>query len=662
MLKKIFNLLPVLIFSILPLFADDEPIRAKEVVISATRTVMEVLDAPGHVTIISKEDIQDMNAKNIADVLHSQAGIKINNYGGEGAQKTLSMRGSASAQVLVLLNGVRLNDSRQGGANLINIPIDNIEKIEIVRGGTSALYGSDAVGGVINIITKKEADNKLRVKVENGSYIPQKSVKVLEGPVEEEIDAQAKDLFDTQKVSVQYSRKVKNIDVVTSGSFTRANNEYIWNDDEFIDDQRRRVNTDFIGGDLYSGVSIPFETGGLDVTGVFAYNDAGAPGSIDPDPLNYYFSTDADQQNTSLTGNIHYYTPIFFSDFLSFDSKLFYKYSKLEFQNPTSIQNPTSSIESSHTLHTVGFDFVQEVSSFDLLSLIYGGNILYDTVESTEISTKERVSGGIFVEVPLYFFPLLTFTPVVRYDLYSDFPNSLNFKLSGVYNLSDDTSIKASVSKSYRAPTFNDLFWPNDGFSEGNPDLDPETGYAAEVGISMMKERFEVDGFAFTRYVIDGIDWADTGPFWQPSNVGKAIYPGAEINGNFHFLHNFSFALNYSFIYSFILEGSTVDYDLSDDKRVRNVPVHQMGAAIEYRDKRNTGRLEAEYMGKRYTDEENTDEVDSFVVLNAHYQRKLSDHFTMFVSGENILNTVYEVMDGYVMPSLFIRTGLEASF
>jgi outer membrane cobalamin receptor len=548
-------------------------------------------------------------------------------------------------------------------ANLVNIPIDNIEKIEIVRGGTSALYGSDAVGGVINIITKKEADNKIKVKVENGSYIPQKSVKLLEGPVglvEENEEAQAINLFDTQKISVQYSRKVKNIDVVTSGSFTRAKNAYIWNDDEIIDDQRKRVNSELIGGDLYTGVSIPFETGGLDVTGVFAYNDTGAPGSVDP--LDPKFSTDADQQNTSFTGNIHFYTPLFFSDFLSFDSKLFYKYSKLEFQNPLSFQNPTS-IDSSHTLHTVGLDYVQEVSSFDLLSLIYGGSILYDEVKSTDISSRERVSGGIFVEVPLYFFPLVTLTPVVRYDLYSDFQNSLNFKLSGVYNLSDDTSIKASVSKSYRAPTLNDLYWPNDGFSEGNPDLDPETGYAAEVGISMMKERFKVDAFAFTRYVIDGIDWAETAPFfWQPSNVGKAIYPGAEINGNFHFIPRLSLILNYTFIYSFVLEGSTVDYDISDDKRALNVPVHQLGAAIEYRDKKNLTRLEAEYMGKRYADEENTDEIDSFVVLNAHYQRKLSDHFTMFVSGENIFNTVYEVIDGYVMPSLFIRTGLEASY
>ena len=659
MLKKIFLVLLTLFVPFSLLFAEDSVVKAEQVVITATRTETEILDVPGHVTVITEEDIKKMGAKNISDILTRQAGIKINNYGAAGAQKSISMRGSSSAQVLILINGVRLNDSRQGGADLATIPLDNIEKIEVVRGGTSALYGADAVGGIINIITKKEAENKLTIKVENGSYIPQKSVKVSEGPVEEDVDAQIADIFDTQKVSVQYSRKINDLNIVTAGSFTRANNEFVWNDTEFINDKRKRINADLLGGDLYAGVSFPLRTGQFDITGIFAYNNVGTPGEIDPklDPfMGYVFSTDARQQNTSFNGIIHYYTGDFFSEVLSFDTKVFYKYSKLDFEDPPGPK-------SSHTLNTAGLDIVQELSSFDLFSLIYGGNFLYDTVESTEIEKQDRISVGLFLEAPLYLLPQLTITPVVRYDSYSNFPNSLNFKLSGVYNLSNETSIKASVSKSYRAPTFNDLFWPEDAWSKGNPDLVPETGYSCEAGLSTIKDRFQFDIYAFTRYMIDNIEWAETSPFfYEPSNIGTSLYPGAEINVSFNFFNHFRVTADYTFIYSFVLDGTYGDYKISDDKRIKNVAVNSFDAGIEYKDPKNLARLGAEFMGKRYADEANTNELESYILLNTLYQRKISDVFTMFVSVDNILNNAYEVLDKYIMPPFFLRTGIEASF
>jgi len=623
--------------------------RMKEIVITATRSETEILDAPAHVTVISEEEIKQSGARDLSDILNRQAGIYIHDNGPFGAQKSISIRGSESAQVLLLLNGIRLNDSRQGGINLANIPVDSIEKIEIVRGGTSALYGSDAVGGVINIITKKEADNKLVIKVENGSYIPQKAVKVTEGPVEEEVEAQISDLFDTQIVNIQYSRKVKDVNVVTAGSFTRADNAFIWEDATY--GKRKRINADFIGGDVYAGVMFPFQNGQLDVAGTFVYNDVGAPGEADP--ASFYFSTDANQQNTSIITHVRYNTAELFSEYLSFDAKIFYKYSRLDFEDP-----PT--LKSSHTLNTVGIDAVQELSSFDFFSLVYGGNILYDTVDSTEIEKEKRFSGGIFLETPLYFFPRFTITPALRYDLYSDFPNSVNFKLSGVYNLSRFTSLKASVAKSYRAPTFNDLYWPEDPWSKGNPDLDPETGYSLEIGISTIRDTLRLDVYGFARYMIDNINWAPgAGGKWTPTNIGSSFYPGIELNGDLNILKNVWLNGSYTFIYSYLLETTFAEYTVSDDKRVPYTPVHSITAGVEYRDGVNLARFEGEFVGKQYEDEANTLVIDSYLVLNAHFRRVLTDKLSLLLSINNILNKSYETVYDYIMPSLFIRTGIE---
>ena len=96
----------------------------------------------------------------------------MNDYGAEGATKSVSIRGSTSSQVLVLLDGIRLNSSRDGGVDLSSIPMEIIDHIEIVRGGESSLYGSSAIGGVINIVTKKAEKPSISLSVTNGSYIP----------------------------------------------------------------------------------------------------------------------------------------------------------------------------------------------------------------------------------------------------------------------------------------------------------------------------------------------------------------------------------------------------------------------------------------------------------------------------------------------------------
>jgi outer membrane cobalamin receptor len=598
-----------------------------------------------------------MGAKSITDIIAVQTGSTIRNYGPEGAKKNVTIRGTSQQGVLVLIDGVRMNDSSAGGMDLSIIPLHHVEKIEIIRGGTSALYGADAVGGVINIITKKEADNKLKIRFENGSYIPRRSVKVSEGDVEDPLKADYLDLVDTQKISIQYSREAGPVDIVTSGSFVRANNAYVWKDTEYIDDYRKRVNADMLGGDVFAGLSIPFGSSKLAINGLFSYGNKGAPGSISP----FFLSTDASQTDIFANGTIHYRNEEFFSDFIIFDVKANYRHSQLFYENP----DASSPIDDRHKVRSFGIDLAQEIIYFDYFSLVYGFNFNYDTSDSTTTGKKERLTGGVFVESPIYLAPRFTLTPVARYDYYSDFPNNFNFKLGGVFNISETTSFKTSVAKSYRAPTLNDLYWPYiaaDG-TEGNPDLKPETAYNAEAGITGIHERLTYDIYAFTRYMTDEIRWhPGSDSVWRPKNIGETLYPGIEAGGRINVISNLWFNAGYTFIYSFVFKDTSVDYDIKDNKRALHVPVHTVDAGIEWRDLKNTAGLNAQVESKRYTKIDNSDSVDGYIVLNAHYDRYLTDNLTLLLTAKNLLNSSYQTLNDYPMPPLFIMAGIEAVF
>jgi outer membrane cobalamin receptor len=628
----------------------DTELEMKEIVVTATRTEEEVLSAPGHVTVLSEEEISRSGARNMADLLTSQSGIKINDYGAEGSLKSISIRGSALEQVLILVNGVRINDSRQGGVDLAQIPLDNIEKIEIVRGGFSTLYGADAVAGVINIITKKSADGQFKLKVENGAYIPRAAIEVSEGPTETAVDANWLDLVDTQKVGLTFSGSIGEIDLVTTGRFTRAANAFVWNDTEYIDDYRRRINADLLGGGGYVSVTAPLDSGTFGANASLNYQEAGAPRSLT------FLSTTTRQKDLNALAQVFLKSDSFVSDLLSLDAKAFYKFSRVKYQDPID--------PGDHKLHAFGLDATQELLILDFLSVVYGGNLLVDFVDSNIIDNQNRVSGGLFLEVPLYPMPQLSIIPVVRYDLYSDFPDSLNFKLSTVYVFGDTLAVKLSGGSSYRAPMFNDLYWPDLGWAVGNPDLKPEKGYYGEAGATIAAQRVTLGAFGFARYMVDAIQWVDLDPDpliyrGQPSNIGEIFYPGFEINGEVNLASNLWLNGAYTFLYSFVLEGASASYSFADDKRAPYTPIHTVDAAIEYRGDKVEAGVSGEYVGTLYTDDANTTEQDAYFVLNATVRYRVSELLTVQAAVDNLLNSTYEVLPGYIAPPISFWLGAE---
>ena len=152
--------------------ATEEGVQLKEMVVTATRTEKEQQDVTQSVTVITAEDIKKSGATTAAAVIERTSGVEVNDYGARGSLNNISIRGANYQQVLVLLDGRRMNSASAGGFDMSNLPVlvDDIDRIEIVRGPSSALYGSDAVGGVVNIITKKTTTAETSITGEAGSH------------------------------------------------------------------------------------------------------------------------------------------------------------------------------------------------------------------------------------------------------------------------------------------------------------------------------------------------------------------------------------------------------------------------------------------------------------------------------------------------------------
>ncbi len=174
-MQRIILLTLVVLFSLTPLAAaGDDTIQVGEVVVTATRYEEMLSSIPANVTVITEEDINNSTAQNIPDLLRTEAGIQVNDIGGNSRHITVDLRGfgeTSALNTLVLIDGRRVNQADLSGADWIQISLDRVERIEIIRGGRgSVLYGDNPSGGVINIITKEGGKFKAGAGASSGSY------------------------------------------------------------------------------------------------------------------------------------------------------------------------------------------------------------------------------------------------------------------------------------------------------------------------------------------------------------------------------------------------------------------------------------------------------------------------------------------------------------
>ena len=599
----------------MPLSAWGAEVEVGQVVVTATKTEVEVSEVPQSVTVITREEILRAPDRTVGEIIHRVAGVEISQNGPRGSLAIPRIRGSEPAQVLVLLDGRRINDAQLALYDLNSLPVakEEIERIEVLRGGASALYGTDAMGGVIHIITKR------------ASKTPSTYVSASLGR------------FDTQEYALSHRWK--------PGAFgygltiTReASDGY-------------RPNSDYenliLGGELSYE---PAPHSEIRFAARSIRKEIGTPNTIQfPDP-------DDRQKDNNVLLDLSYqgkWTPE-----LNLSFKGFQNIYRMTF-DPGSRGTFSFGPPFLHKNYATGGDLLASYAWGTRHLLSGGTEVIQDRVNSSSIGIHRATRGAFYLQDEVEIAKPVSATVGFRYDLHSIYEEQFNPRVGLLFRLPAEVRIRTSVARAFRAPTFNDLFWPDDGFTVGNPNLTPERAWSYEVGGERkFGDLFTIKAAGFYRRVKDLIVWQfDSDIFkYTPRNINSAKIWGAEAELTFYPAKNLAIPLNYSFVYP---------RDEGTGGPIPFRPKHIFNAGVDYTTSFGLkGSLRGRYV-QYYLNQNTTFNRDSFVLdAKVAYGFKVYQMFQgeAFVGLTNALNRDYQITEGFPMPPRSLHGGASFNF
>jgi len=465
--------------------AQDRAIALEPVIVTATRTPVDIGDALSSVSVISRADIERLQPVSIADLLTGLPGVNFANVGGYGQQTSLFLRGTNSSHTLVLIDGVRIGSVANGLAAFEQLPVEQIERIEIVRGPRSSLYGADAIGGVIQIFTRHGSRSG---GLEPSLALTAGSEHLLRG----QAGLSGGDPHAWYNVSVggQYAGGINACRVgagqVFAGCFT----------DEPDRDASRNRNLVLNGGYRWdNGTQLAANwlrsLGEIHFDGSYqnrsraVQQTAGATLTVD--------LTRAWKSTLAAGQNLDRYDNYKNRDFVGYiDSQ----------RNQASWQNDISL--TANQLLTLGIDWQGERIDSD-----------------TGFLATRRRDTGAFAQYQASF-GRDEIALSARRDHNSQYGNHDTGALAWGHHFDHGVKLTASYGSAFHAPTFNDLYFP---YGSGNPDLKPETSRSAELGVSQQQGDWNWAVNAYqTR--IEQLIALDSHYF--PGNISKARIRGVE--------------------------------------------------------------------------------------------------------------------------------------
>ncbi|ABI60148.1 TonB-dependent vitamin B12 receptor [Nitrosomonas eutropha] len=451
------------------------------VVVTASRTDQAAEDTLASVTVITRTDIERQQARSVQDLLHGIAGINVANTGGPGKLTTLFLRGTESDHVLVLVDGIRMGSATSGFSEIQNYPVELIDRIEIVRGPRSSLYGPEAVGGVIQIFTRKSGKKGLKPTLSfgGGSYGTINGSATLSGSSEHAwfnlgISGSDTNGFNACKGSF------------SAGCFTVEPDK---------DGYRN------ISGSARAGYH--FDSG-LDVEASFLHTD----GHYEYDG-GFINRTKLAQQMFGGTARYSPFEPWRITLTMGRSNEDSDNFKEKMFMTRYHARRDTISWQNDIT-----------VTPNQLLTI--GTDYLYDHVNSTEkFTTTSRYNWGVFAQhqISLAAHKLQL---SLRHDDNQQFGSQVTGGASWGYSLTERVRLTAGFGSAFKAPTFNELYFP--GF--GNPHLKPEDAHTVELGAT---GRFDRGNWSLNLYEtwIDNLISYNAATF-APDNIDKARIQGLE--------------------------------------------------------------------------------------------------------------------------------------
>src|SRR5713226_2120846 len=499
----------------LPVSVDaQEPKQVEPVVVTATKVETPVEQLGAAVSVISGEDFKTYHYETVGDALRQIPGLDVQRSGSLGKLTTLSIRGANSNQVQILVDGIRVKSPTTGQVDLSDLSPDLIERIEIIRGPQSTLYGADAMGGVVNIITKKGTGP-------------------LSGSVQQEVGN-----YDTLQSRFQASGAWKIFNYAFSASHLESNGQF----------QNDGSNVNALNGRL--GVSLPLDSSlsfivrynksdiGVPVKGVF-------PG---PQPIDPIINPNAKQQSETTVMLLEAKTrPV---TWWESTARLSRYENNFGFQDP-----PDPGVDFDPNIRAQINVVRREVEWRNSIFIgpwstsTVGIEYRHEEGDNKGVFHTARHVPSIFFEQQFRFFDRLFLTGGVRNEDDSVFGSATTEHGSLALVIKETgTRIRGSAGTGFRAPTFNDLFFPD----FGNPTLQPERSMSWDAGVDQKlwqgRIRLGLTYFHndFTNLITCCVS-IPTAPFGGPVNVGAARSEGVEFTSEVDLLPNLVGSINYTF-------------------------------------------------------------------------------------------------------------------
>jgi len=605
-----------------PGMAQDQASRLDDVVVTATKTEHTVKDVPIETIVINKGDIEKKNSQNVMDLLRDIPGIQTSAHNDVFGTYTWNakMRGLAfdSGYALILIDGQRAMGCGQSGGmgeygiGLNQIPVEMIERIEVVKGPGSALYGSDAMAGVINIITKK---------------VPQKATGSA-GAAYGRYDVK-KENADGTTTNANGSRNMSKTYAAFGNKITDKSGYYIHYNYESADD---------IGSDPLTSFRHSF-LGKLDV----------APS----DNLNFSMKTELTDYEKTDNREEDSYRVSGIMDFQLAEDHLLslkgytykwdfshgypgysygYKYGDVGF-NQAELQY-TWNASDSNTLVVGGEAQIQDI------------DYIIENDDGSVVTVNEAVkTSSLFIQDEVRLFDSLTLVGGARYDDHSTFGDEINPKLSIMYTPAKDTIIRGSVGTSFKSPTIRQLYYNTpyrhgSFYAQSNPDLKPETaiGYGASIEQWLLDNQMMLNLGYFRNDVDEMVIREDTGtlynglPLMTYENVEKAWTQGVEFMCTAFVTKGLTAGFSYTYTDS---ENEETGKELTYVAR----HVASFSPAFDW-EKHGMGvSARLSYSSKQYTDSANTSQIDAGAVLDAKIYKNLSESAKLSFEMDDIFDS-----------------------
>ncbi|MQY53323.1 MAG: TonB-dependent receptor [Firmicutes bacterium] len=610
------------------------------IVITPTRGPRMVKDLPTNVSVITREEIAESDAHNVGEVLNNRLGVGIKRYGTLGAKSQIALRGCSAFQTLVMVDGRPVNSISDGLADLSQFPIDNIERIEIVRGPASALYGANALGGVVNIITREAKEEKITADVNLGMGS-----------------------FGTQIARLNFATMGTNV----KAYFTMSNNiSDGWRKNSAYD------NRNFTGRLAYNAGKI----GNFEFKGGYHRWKLGLPGEakyeIDPSTLKEILVDERFASNPNHNqDNEKEYAILEYSNIGENSKLLLRAYGSNDQKRDRNPDGPRDDLYENITQGT-------EVQLDTQYGITLGMDIHQDKykqrneINSQTIIGEKTLNESIYLQETLSFKPMIA-TLGIRFDHHSAYGSQTNPSFSLVCQPQESLKLSFNLARGVRAPTFDDLYQPyalydpGESWSyeaQGNPDLKPEKAWAYDLGFEHQLGNLLLSRVTLFRTNIeDLIDWTSvpsekSSGLWFVSNVAKAYTQGIEVEFIHQIMPGLSQNINYTYLHSAGKKEGEEKYEIAPYK-----PHNRVNYRINYAN--NFGlkiTLGTEYVDEQWEYRGKTgNRLPDYFLLNTRIAQRIRN-LEAYISLDNILDKKYQTVFGYPMPGRTIMAGISWKF